>query len=709
MAQWAENDLGREKTMKSFGKKSRWKFILIAVLLCPIFSVAIAKDNQCPKTDSFWIRKFSGAFKSAMGGGKCQPPDERTALAEEAMKGGVSNLSDVSAWQMIKGLFKVRSVPDMAYLFFQEIDQVGYTEMDDPFYMPGARVVIGVEEGFDIYMSVEPADEFPGDGEVDLHVGSNNPWPPGASGSSSGDLFILGDYLKPYYAGKKNPGDPDDDYVVIIDFDPKASIIRLHGSPEDYALSPVCKPVSGTAIFLKKNNDMIGMIIGVFPDRLDLSGPRFEYARPPSMTPSIPGVDQVGGPGAQVLGWLTSDEAGNVYMAVGSQYSFEGVETDGHFYLVKYDNQGRRLWARKHGTPVGSDRQGPWSMVVAGDYLFITGSTWEAYGGLEPKRDMAGFVAKFDARTGDELKVIQITPDSQKYFGLMWGICADNAGNIYVAGSTSNNGYKMLPGLSPHLVKLRQSDLEVVWRRTIKDENSHPILTGGAFDEPMARIVFVPDGSGIPGKGHIYTGGFTDRGDFFGACPGSLDVWFAKHDDQGNRIWGKSFGVPGEHDYPWQIDADREGNFYIVGMTNGALDGQPYKGLTDGFIRKMDPDGNLIWTRLIGSNQSDIIYSLDIVGDEIFVSGYTRGDIAGRNQGKSDAWVGKLDLKGNILALRQLGTPEIDVSFSLTATPGKVFVSAQTEGSMVKPFEGGLDVSLTVLSSQNLDFAVTEP
>lgn len=693
---------------KERGRRKSTLFLLllfIGVTLAGHFSRA---GDECPTRGKWTIFDSAKYYLGDMDVPKveCLPPDENTAMAEAVI---TRNNPRKSANPSRVIGYMTRRMMGLEHCAMPVEDQAGFTEFDDPFYVPYVKILLGVWEGWDIFMSVVPSDPAPGEGEIDFHIGSDACPPDGSLGGPPGDLFILGDTNNPYYAGKKSPQDIDDDLVIIQNFDPGHSIIRLHGSPEDYVLSAACKPAPGTAIFLKKNIDMIGFVIGVMPDRLDLRGPRFEYAREPRMTPAIPGVDQVGGVGAQLFGWLTSDDDGNVHMFFGSDNKIPGgaagedVADDskggkGYFYMAKYGPTGEREWARRHMMPL------PWSLIVVGDHLYINGIGRMDFGDGLPKCDMAGFAAKFHKSTGELAKGRNITPDPSVYEGLMWGIAADNGGNLYSVGSTSANDARTLPGISPVIVKVRQSDLSEVWHRVVHDPKSRPLKTGNFFDEPLGRVVFVPDNSGVPGKGFIYTGGFIDRGDFFGGCPGYLDIWYAKYDDQGIMLWGRSFGYPTEHDYPWDSAADSQGNFYMAGMTNGPMDGERYSGLTDGFIRKMDPNGDLIWTRLIGGAKADIIYAMEIVDDFIYVSGYTWSDLAGKNAGWSDVFVAKLDADGNILALKQFGTETIDSSFSLTVTNGRVYVSGQTEGSMVKPWTGSVDLFLTVLDAKSLEF-----
>jgi hypothetical protein len=221
--------------------------------------------------------------------------------------------------------------------------------------------------------------------------------------------------------------------------------------------------------------------------------------------------------------------------------------------------------------------------------------------------------------------------------------------------------------------------------------------------EVIGGISFVPDGSGVPGKGSVYASGYTTCGPFYGSSVISNDAFYVRYDDEGEFVWGKAFGVYSRHEYPWDMDTDSDGNIYIVGATMGALDGEEYGGYGDGYVRKMDRDGRHVWTKLISTSQSDMTHSIEIVDDILYISGDTSGDLAGRNSGMVDVYVAKLDTSGNLLQIKQFGTEKVDNNFTLSVNNGTVFISGQTEGSMVKTFSGGLDVFLVGLDALTLE------
>jgi len=100
-------------------------------------------------------------------------------------------------------------------------------------------------------------------------------------------------------------------------------------------------------------------------------------------------------------------------------------------------------------------------------------------------------------------------------------------------------------------------------------------------------------------------------------------------------------GTTGD-DYGLGVSADSLGNVFISGGTLGDLDGAN-AGSIDAFVSKYDADGNLVWTRQLGTTDSDIGYAVSADGlGNVFMSGYTRGALDGINAGGTDAFVTKI-------------------------------------------------------------------
>jgi len=85
---------------------------------------------------------------------------------------------------------------------------------------------------------------------------------------------------------------------------------------------------------------------------------------------------------------------------------------------------------------------------------------------------------------------------------------------------------------------------------------------------------------------------------------------------------------------------------HIAGSTGGTFPG-PSGGSNDVFLRKYDPDGDVIWTWQFGSAAFDLPYGIFVNATGIYVTGYTLGTLPGQtNAGGADAFVRKYDPSG---------------------------------------------------------------
>ena len=192
--------------------------------------------------------------------------------------------------------------------------------------------------------------------------------------------------------------------------------------------------------------------------------------------------------------------------------------------------------------------------------------------------------------------------------------------------------------------------------------------------------------------GSIYVTGTTHGS--LAASAGSEDAFLAKYDAAGNIQWTKQFGTSG-HDYGERVSTDELGNVYVSVSIFGSL-GEPNVGSEDAYLAKYDSGGNLQWARQFGTSDNEFNYgvSADGVGN-IYVAGITRGSLAGPNAGDYDAFVAKYDAAGNLQWTKQFGSAARDQVNGVSADAlGNVYVSGWTLGDLVGPNLGGDDAYL---------------
>jgi len=117
-------------------------------------------------------------------------------------------------------------------------------------------------------------------------------------------------------------------------------------------------------------------------------------------------------------------------------------------------------------------------------------------------------------------------------------------------------------------------------------------------------IAFGGGGVTIDADGNTTLAGWTD-----GALPGTTnvgeaDIVIMKFDADGNDLWARQVGTSG-YDSASDIATDMKGSTTLVGSTDGALPGFMNAGHNDIVIIKIDPDGNQLWARQLGTAGND--------------------------------------------------------------------------------------------------------
>ncbi|MBL0328443.1 MAG: T9SS type A sorting domain-containing protein [Bacteroidetes bacterium] len=206
-------------------------------------------------------------------------------------------------------------------------------------------------------------------------------------------------------------------------------------------------------------------------------------------------------------------------------------------------------------------------------------------------------------------------------------------------------------------------------------------LEAGVSSTIDGRSVTVDDSLNV-----ISTGLYNGTADFdpnsgvynLSASTGSSYASFvSKLDSLGNFLWAVSFGDALGHFYNGQIVAtDTLGNIYVTGTYNGTIDFDPGVGVYsmtssgiysgDAYILKLDPAGNFLWVKAVGTplqwTQSSAI-SVDAWGD-VYLAGTFKDTVdfdpgpATYNlmcDGYNNAFILKLDATGNFLWAKNIG------------------------------------------------------
>jgi hypothetical protein len=173
---------------------------------------------------------------------------------------------------------------------------------------------------------------------------------------------------------------------------------------------------------------------------------------------------------------------------------------------------------------------------------------------------------------------------------------------------------------------------------------------------------------------------------------GSMDIFVAKLDANGNYLWAKQAGGA-SLDEGLDVCTDNAGNCYVTGffqgtVTFGSTTLTSSNGNISVFISKLDSAGNWLWTKQAGGTwgaqawgiSTDNAGNCYVTGEFNVGAGF--GEILVDSYGGTDIFVTKLDSTGNFLWAVNAGGSTTDKGFSLsTDSNGNSYVTGNFSGN----------------------------
>lgn len=316
-------------------------------------------------------------------------------------------------------------------------------------------------------------------------------------------------------------------------------------------------------------------------------------------------------------------------------------------------------WIRQFGTE-GRERAAAIAVHASG--VYVAGGTEGTLPGQHSAGAVDAFVGRYDTN-GVEVWMRQFGTAGVDE---VLAIAADGTG-IYVAGDTQGTLSAQSGAPAGQHAFVRKYDLNGVeeWTRE---------FGSGRSDEVLALT------SGAAG---VYAAGDTTV-----TAPPYDDAFVAAFAAGGKSEWSHGFGTAAV-DRATAIAVNASG-VYVAGATQGTLPGQTGAGDSDGFLRKYDVNGSVVWTRQFGTSESDEILSMAVDASGLYLAGATTGALVGQTSaGSVDAFVSKYDFDGRVVWTRQFGTPKYDDALGIAVSAQGVFVAGNTTGAWPAHLNGG--------------------
>ena len=153
---------------------------------------------------------------------------------------------------------------------------------------------------------------------------------------------------------------------------------------------------------------------------------------------------------------------------------------------------------------------------------------------------------------------------------------------------------------------------------------------------------------------------------------GGSDGWVVKLDSNGNRQWVKNFGGA-NYDFFFSVRQTSDGGYILAGC-----DGSWGKGPADGWAVRLDSNGNREWSRNFGGTHWDDFQSVQQTSDGGYI---LAGSEVSWGNGDFDGWVVKLDSNGNGEWSRNFGGTDWDEFYSVQETSDGGYILAGFERS----------------------------
>lgn len=380
------------------------------------------------------------------------------------------------------------------------------------------------------------------------------------------------------------------------------------------------------------------------------------------------------------------DLFGNVYLT-GFTENISGIATSGAFqtvhggdydaFLVKFDANGKRLWATYYG---GANDDGGESLVIDSANNVYMGGFTSSTSGIATSgshQPAAGwlrdaFIAKFD-------------PTGARIWATFYGgtanetnchLALDYSGKIYLSGSTGSN--INIASAGSYQAAFAGGDRDAF---LAKFDSTGKRLWGtyyGGFLADSGTNVCVDKKNNVYICGQTYSSSaIATTGSHQQSYRSSRDAFLVKFDSTGARLWGTYYGGYAK-EWAYDVHTDESDNVYLCGATlsntgiaTSGAHKENWKGGLDAFLVKFSASGLRLWATYYGDTNACAAFR--VANDRInnvYIAGYSEADSSIATPGSFqplfaggvyDGMIVKFDSTGSRIWGSYFGGPNIDL------------------------------------------------
>lgn len=320
------------------------------------------------------------------------------------------------------------------------------------------------------------------------------------------------------------------------------------------------------------------------------------------------------------------------FVFVGEQLWFNSDPSA--IFLVKTDSLGLEEWRRTYGGPLWDV---PYSIVVCRDGGFLVAGETNSF------NPSGVFVLRLNSN-GDSLWMAILNSGSYDHLTAAGSIVESSEGGVLVCGW----GWRPPKGNQVLLFKL-DSQGQLDWEKNY----------GGSSDDFGWSIQPVREG------GYLMAGFSYSFGN--GKCDGHL----VRINDTGDTLWTRTYGGESYDSFDFARQTS-DGGFIAVGSTQSFGMGE------QGFIVKIDLNGNQQWHRAIGDTSNEGFSGVACsTNNQYVVTGFSKSFGAG----EADGFLMRLDANGGTLQELVIGGPQFDFASFVERTHDGGYIVGGLTGS----------------------------